>query len=160
MIIWTREAEALLVPVEEEAKQKLADFQHRPQKGWGPGNTCCCGSRASSGVEDRGWDNSMEAHPWTFPQHTGTHKNMHLCLNPEDNSSSQLTYSLQKCNDTREKDFKILTFGCHPNERPDYQMKSHAQVQTASSNSDRQQPQVSKVNLQKGSDSLENQNKI
>lgn len=91
--------------LEEEAKQKLADCQHRPQKGWGPGNTCCRGSRASSGAEKRGWDNRMEAHPWTFPQHTCSHTNMHLCLNPEDNCSSQLTYSLQKCNDTREKDF-------------------------------------------------------
>lgn len=41
---------------------------------------------------------------------------------------------------------------------PDYQMKSHAQVQTASQI--QQQPQVSKANLQKESDSLENQTKI
>lgn len=43
---------------------------------------------------------------------------------------------------------------------PDYQMKSHAPGTNSFSNSDRQQPQVSKANLQKGSDSLENQTKI
>ena len=58
------------------------------------------------------------------------------------------------------KTFKILTFGCHPNEKPRLPNEKSCSGTKSFSNSDRQQPQVSKANLQKGSDSLENQTKI
>lgn len=57
------------------------------------------------------------------------------------------------------KTFKILTFGCHPNEKPRLPNEKSCSGTKSFSNSDRQQPQVSKENLQKGSESLENQTK-
>ena len=57
------------------------------------------------------------------------------------------------------KTFKILTFGCHPNEKPRLPNEKSCLGTKSFSNSDRQQPQVIKENLQKGSESLENQTK-